>query len=205
MEIDDRAIAEDKLAHGASRTFVGSCYSHQMKILGCDPGLATFGTAVVEVGSDGQPRVMFMETFTSEKMTKKTRMTNADDRIIRLRQFMNWFKEIVGEHRPDLVAVETFSPPRNASAAAAVAMVWGSLLAMLEERRLSLVHATPQEWRKTLSPSDPDEKTVHALVTTKTSCPLPALKGHRPHALDAAGVGLWAVNTDIARALSAKW
>ncbi len=185
-------------------TFVPRCYSNRMKILGCDPGMATFGAAVIEL-QNGQPYVTFMETFTSEKMTKKTRMTNADDRIIRLRHFMNWFKEILTTHRPDLVAAETFSPPRNASSASAVAMAWGVMLALLEERRLSLVHATPQEWRKTLSPADPDEKTVHALITTKTSCPLPVLKKHLPHALDAAGLGLWAVNTDIARALASKW
>lgn len=171
-----------------------------MRILGCDPGLATFGVAAIDV-IDGQPSVVYTETFTSKPGTKKTKMTKADDRLIRLRDLIRWYDAVIVSLKPDVVAAESFSPPRNAASAAIVAMAWGAMATIVEYHKLPFVHATPQEWRKTLSPRDPSEEAVHALIMKIAANQLPAKKGDLPHALDAAGVGLWAATTDIARAV----
>lgn len=171
-----------------------------MRILGCDPGLATFGVALIEV-SDGQPTVISMESLISKPGTKKTKMTKADDKLIRLRDLIRWFDGVIRSLSPQVVAAETFSPPRNAGAAATYAMGWGAMAAIVEHYKLPFVHATPQEWRKTLSPKDPREETIHAMITQLAPDKIPDKKADQPHALDATGVALWAVTTDIARAL----
>jgi len=171
-----------------------------MRILGCDPGLATFGVAAIDV-IDGQSSVIITETFTSKPGTKKTKMTKSDDRLIRLRDLIRWLNAMIVSLKPQVVAAESFSPPRNAASAAVVAMAWGAMAAIVEQRGLPFVHATPQEWRKTLSPRDPSEEAVHALIVQMAGNCLPEKKGDLPHALDAAGVGLWAATTDIARAV----
>lgn len=171
-----------------------------MRILGLDPGLATFGLAVIDV-ENAQPRVIHTETFMSKKSDKKQRMLQSDDRLRRLRDLIRWLDDSIQRLNPRVVAAESFSPPRNASAASAVAMAWGAMTTLVEQARLPFVHAGPQEWRKTLYPQNPDENYVHADLALKIGDKLPTLKGEQPHALDATGVGLWALTTDLVRGL----
>jgi len=173
-------------------------------LLGCDPGLATFGAVLLFAAPDPD-RVrgcLDADVFTSEPSPKKRRVTVADDRVRRARELWRWLDAFVGDRLVGVCAAEEMSFPRGARAIASIALGWGVLSAWLEDRRVPVVAAHPKTWRKALCRSGREDDAHGAAVDlVPTFAGAHALSTSRVvHALDALGVACWSLSTDVVRA-----
>lgn len=164
-------------------------------ILGIDPGLASLGVAVV-AGIPGSRSITEARIFRSTPSAKKLSVAKADDRFRRARELAAFMAAAVAEIRPDLVAIEAMSWPRNQTAVVSIALSWGVLAAALVG--LPVVQAQPKVWRRHHDPSG-SESAAHGSIddVERGSSQLREFKAaDRPHVYDAAGVALWATSTD---------
>lgn len=120
-------------------------------ILGTDPGFASFGYAVVRLTADFE-EVVTVNVIRTKKSPKKQNVLSADDNFRRARAVAAVLGEVLDEFRPMAISAEAISFPRNASAAAKVAMAWGILADQVEIRQIPLVQATPQAIKKSVCP-----------------------------------------------------
>lgn len=116
-------------------------------ILGVDPGFAKIGYTVVRLQDPLDPVTMgLIETKQSDK---KLKVLSSDDNFRRAREIAEALDRIVksSEDIGRIVAIcaEAKSFPRNASAAAKVAMTWGVLAAICVRTGIPLLQARPQE------------------------------------------------------------
>lgn len=124
--------------------------SRPIKVLGVDPGFASFGYSIVQLFPKSE-EVLSVNVIRTKKSTKKQQVLVADDNFRRARAIAAMLSEVIAMHTPAAIAAEAMSFPRNASAAAKVAMSWGILASIVEELQLPLVQATPQQIKKTLT------------------------------------------------------
>lgn len=137
-------------------------------VLGIDPGFTSLGYAVLELGGGGlADQVVTIGVLRTKATDKKQRVLVADDNIRRARELAVSVRGLThagtmmparggqgiaalfqGADRIRLVCAEKMSFPRNASAAAKVAMAWGLLVANLERLDLPLLQASPQEVKR---------------------------------------------------------
>lgn len=185
-------------------------------VCGIDPGLATFGTALVQV-SDGLPTVLRFDVHTSKPDPRKRDVTSADDlvdRTSRLAMFIEGSIPRVPRVRAFLV--EALSYPRSSSAAAKIALSWGVLVGFATSRAIPIVVASPQRVRdRVVGTSVKDGKRqritkeeVEAAVARKADVSSAAwdsldriLERDREHAWDAAAVALALLDSPVVRAL----
>lgn len=172
-------------------------------VVGIDGGLATSGLVVVQ--TDGAAhRCVCADTFTSAPLAAKLDVELADDRVRRARALARWLEGHLTRWSPHVVAAEAMSFPRGAHAIAAICLAWGVLVDQLELRRLPIVTAGPKEWRKELAPPVGNERTAHrAAVRAVPSFADRASsisRRQQVHALDALGVFVWSLSTNIVRA-----
>lgn len=138
-----------------------------LRVLGFDPGFASLGYALVELRDPSglvRPRVVQMGVLETRPSAKKRKVLAADDNLRRLRVVARAVAGLVSgrppaEWRSDnpgqtpslgvspahLVCAETMSFPRNSSAAAKMALTWGTIMAEVERWNLPFLQASPQE------------------------------------------------------------
>lgn len=136
-------------------------------ILGIDPGFASLGYAVLNLTPEG-PEVASLGVVRTKKSDKKQRVLAADDNIRRLRELYRPIDSLVRDGilpgqpargrgkqvvfgpptNVKLLCAEKMSFPRNASAAAKMAMSWGLIVASLERWGLPLLQASPQDIKR---------------------------------------------------------
>lgn len=137
-------------------------------ILGIDPGFASLGFAVLRLEAAG-PEVVTLGVVRTKKSDKKQRVLAADDNIRRCREIARPLDSLMtfgtsgyvpralrdpGDDRAvRLVCAEKMSFPRNASAAAKMAMSWGMIVANLEHYGLPLLQASPQDVKRRVTGS----------------------------------------------------
>ena len=175
-------------------TFVGR-EQRPIVILGIDPGLAFLGLAAV-AGIPGTRSITEARIFRSVPSAKKLSVAKADDRFRRARELAAFASAAVAEIRPDLVAIEAMSWPRNQTAVVSIALSWGVLAAALVG--LPVVQAQPRVWRRYHDASG-SETAAHKFIdrSERGAAQLREFKSaDRPHVYDAAGVALWATTTD---------
>lgn len=119
-------------------------------VLGVDPGFASFGYSIVQLFPKSE-EVLSVNVIRTKKSVKKQKVLVADDNFRRARAIAAILMEVISTHMPAAIAAEGMSFPRNASAAAKVAMAWGILAAVVEDLQLPLVQGTPQQIKKTLT------------------------------------------------------
>jgi Holliday junction resolvasome RuvABC endonuclease subunit len=179
-------------------------------VLGIDPGFASLGYAVLELGVGGaEDRVVTIGVLRTKATDKKHRVLVADDNVRRGRELARPLGTLVRKgdtdyaHKPPmgglfedvsticLVCAEKMSFPRSSSAAAKVAMTWGLMIANLERYHLPLLVATPQDVkRRVTGKADASKKEVEAAMIKRFGRGLLRMvKGipetQREHAFDA--------------------
>jgi len=173
-------------------------------ILGTDPGFASFGLSVVQLSPTSE-MVMHTDVIRTKKSPKKLNVKAADDNFRRSQAISAVLHETVKKWQPVAITAEAMSFPRNASAAAKVAMTWGILSDLCYIYQLPMVQATPQEIKKTLcgnksaTKADIQKVLEHRypnqfLRFTQT---LPA--GQWEHGFDAAGSVVTCLDSDVIR------
>lgn len=117
-------------------------YGCGMVIAGFDPGLASMGYAFVEVLPRTE-RVLAIGVIRTQPANKKRNVRQCDDVTRRVVEIVDAVDALFARH-PPVVAIcsESFSPPRNASSAAKVAMAWGAVIGATSPPYLQ---ASPQE------------------------------------------------------------
>jgi Holliday junction resolvasome RuvABC endonuclease subunit len=123
------------------------------RILGLDPGFASFGWAVVEIGRRRELDVpVALGVIETEKSAKGAGARVVDDHVRRMRTISQVLAYVQRMHGPFVVAgAESFSPPRSSSVAAKVAFAWGVLVHHLDVAGTPLLQVSPQEVKLALT------------------------------------------------------
>jgi Holliday junction resolvasome RuvABC endonuclease subunit len=183
---------------------MGVRMSADVCVLGVDPGFASFGWCVMLLLPQGE-QVLETEVIRTEKSSKKQNVRAADDDFRRSQEIALVLQNVVKRWRPQAVAAEAFSSPRNASAAAKVARAWGVLAGLCVASKLPLVQASPQDIKKVLCQNKTATKEqVQEVLKVRypdgfLSFTQRVPKGKWEHGFDAAGAVVACLETDVFR------
>jgi len=178
-----------------------------MILLGIDPGFANVGVGVVDAGKKAIS-VLHTDVLRTSKSAKNVKIYVADDNVRRLREMISSIGAILDEYDVVAICAEAMSFPRNASAAAKMALFWGGLVAICHERDLPLYSATPQQIKIAICGNKAASKEDIAVGTQKKiSHPvlLGMAKTKQEHAWDAIASAVTCLGSDelnLARKLS---
>jgi len=118
-------------------------------VFGVDPGFAKIGWTIAEITDSGvTPREMGL--ISTKKSDKKLKVLASDDNVRRAREIAVAMNEILARYAVVAVCAEAKSFPRNASAAAKVAICWGVLVQSATTLDLPLIQARPQEIKRSM-------------------------------------------------------
>lgn len=167
-------------------------------ILAVDPGLANFGWALV---SPSDARVRELGVLRSGRNAGAAR---SDDRRERAHAIAVALLEHAGI---DTVIGESMSFPRGIDGIASMALSWGVLCGVAAARGAQIREVPPKTWQRAVLPGSGkrvDYAQIEAALDAHVRrhgapaaiAQLDALpRSCRTHALDAAGVGIWAAVT----------
>jgi len=147
-----------------------------MKILGIDPGLETIGFALLE----DEKLIDFGVVKTESGLSLPERLNNIFDD----------FRELIGEFRPDVAAVEKLFFVQNITNGIAVAHARGVLLQVLASEGISVLEVSPKDVKLAVcgygnAPKDQVTRAVQQIFSL-ASPPKP------DDAADAIAVAYWA-------------
>jgi Holliday junction resolvasome RuvABC endonuclease subunit len=123
-------------------------------VLGLDPGFANIGYAVTRLTAKGVEPIS-MGLIKTKKSDKKLNVLSADDNFRRGKEIAKALQALVLNPPGDAgkiiaICAERKSFPRNASAAAKVAMCWGVMCMLAVDTGLPVISASPQEIKLSL-------------------------------------------------------
>lgn len=151
----------------------------KMRVLGLDPGTATFGWGVVEVGGQRPIHVAHGALRTTASISLGERLTVLRDGVTAL----------IAEHRPDRIAIERIFSQSNVQSAIAIGAVRGVALLVAADNRIEVVEATPSEMKRAIAGEGRATKAAVTKAITKLlvmkSAPTP------DDAADALALALW--------------
>ena len=151
----------------------------KMRVLGLDPGTATFGWGVVEVGGQRPIHVAHGALRTTASISLGERLTVLRDGVTAL----------IAEHRPDRIAIERIFSQSNVQSAIAIGAVRGVALLIAADNRIEVVEATPSEMKRAIAGEGRATKAAVTKAITKLlvmkSAPTP------DDAADALALALW--------------
>ncbi|MDR2151097.1 MAG: crossover junction endodeoxyribonuclease RuvC [Spirochaetaceae bacterium] len=157
------------------------------RIIGVDPGLASCGWGIVDVG-DQRIRYVVHGCIETEAATPRAQ---------RLLAIYRMFKTVLDEYQPTEAAIETLYFARNVSSAIPVAEARGVLCMTLAERGLPVREFTPNAIKQAVvGRGAADKVQVQELVRIilgLSTIPSP------DHAADALGAALCCANTQVFR------
>jgi len=163
----------------------------QAVLVGIDTGFASIGVAVVELGVSSD-HVVSLQVLRTEKSSAKKSILASEDNLRRAREISWELRKILHSDRYQVVGIcaEAMSFPRNASAAAKVAMTWGVLSALSEET--PIFQCSPQDLKlrvvgsKTATKEDVQASLIQRFGEGIMKL-LEAPAGQHEHAFDALG------------------
>lgn len=191
----------------------------QVLVLGLDPGFASCGYAVLRVDA-GVARCVALGVVRTKKSAKRLRVLATDDNMRRAKEIARALRSLLEygaldptrKHGPArLVCAESMSSPRNSSSASKMAMTWGALIALCDERGLPLLQASPQQVKVRACGKSTASKEEVERAMRKQYAGLGKLVKHLPdgeheHAFDALAVAHACLDSEearLARAFSA--
>jgi crossover junction endodeoxyribonuclease RuvC len=174
--------------------------------LGVDPGFASFGWCALAVSAPAQLQPVGAGVIRTKKASARARTYASDDNLARAREIYRALDALVRMYAPQVLCAEAMSFPRNASAAAKVAISWGVLAAVAEARQLPLLQASPQAVKKAVcGVNDASKEQVQAAFRERVRDlgdllgGVPA--GQHEHPYDAGAVVLACLDSDVMRLL----
>ena len=149
-----------------------------MRVLGLDPGTATFGWGVVDAGGARPAHVAHGALRTAATLTLGARLSILRDGVTAL----------IEEHRPDRIAIERIFSQSNVQTAIAIGAVRGVALLIATDHNIEVVEATPSEMKRAIA----GEGRATKAAVTKAITKLLALQTATPDdAADALALALW--------------
>lgn len=149
--------------------------------VGIDPGLATFGYAVLRVRPGDSPACVGLGVFRTKKRDGEPsvvgnvrRCGELDDRLVQLfagrdpngkTTMGGGVSALFPSELVVRVCAEAMSFPRSSSAAAKIAMAWGLILSNQRRRNLELVQHSPQDVKRmVVGTNDASKKHVERVL-----------------------------------------
>lgn len=167
-------------------------------IVGCDPGLASFGIAEYDLDRD---EFIAVSSFSSKPSAKKLNVLATSDNVRRARDLHYWLTVKLSNARG--ICTESMSIPRAAGAAWKVAIGWGIFISVVGE--LPIVQASPMAIKKAACGDGKasKEKVQEAMIARhpELESMIPQRKGDCEHAFDAAAAVEACLPSDIIKAL----
>lgn len=150
-----------------------------MRVLGLDPGTATFGWGVVEVGGKRPAHVAHGALHTTAAQALGVRLSSVRDGIT----------DLIAEHRPDRIAIERIFSQSNVQSALAIGAARGVALLVAADHSIEVVEATPSEMKRAISG---DGRATKAVITKAITRLLALETAPTPDdAADALALALW--------------
>lgn len=151
-------------------------------LIGVDPGFATFGWSVCEVG-DGKLLLKSMGLIETKKSNKKLKVLASSDNLRRARELYVQLNKVVKKVRSEYgkiaFAAESQSWPRNAGSSAKVGMGWGVLACVAAGDPVEQV--SPQALKKHITGRSSASKDEIEAAVTKLFPLVPNILGGLPH------------------------
>lgn len=117
----------------------------EQRIVGIDPGFASIGYCSLTLGARDTLRVEAFGVFNTKKANAKARALAIEDNVRRTGEIAKWMRGLISKPGTIAICAEAMSFPRNASAAAKMAMTWGVIVTLADELQIPIFQATPQE------------------------------------------------------------
>ena len=150
-----------------------------VRVLGLDPGTATFGWGVVVSGGVRPQHVAHGAITTPSSLPLGVRLAAIRDGLAAL----------IEEHRPDRIAVERIYSQSNVQSAVAIGAARGVALVLAADNQIELVEATPSEMKRAIAG---DGRAPKAAVTKSITTLLGLASAPTPDdAADALALALW--------------
>lgn len=112
-----------------------------MRILGLDPGTATFGWGVIDAGGDRPIHVAHGTLRTAASLALGARLGELRDGITAL----------IEEHQPNRIAIERIFLQSNVQSAVAIGAARGVALLIAFDHTVEVVEATPSEMKRAIA------------------------------------------------------
>lgn len=167
-----------------------------VRFMAIDPGFASIGWAIFDLSRDGVS-VLAVGLVETKKATKKTKTLAAHDNWKRAHEIARQLSNLMVSYRVRAIAAEYMSFPRNASAAAKVALTWGVLAALtLWHAPMPMLQVSPQETKLETTGSRSASKTDVGAAMDAMFLGLSALRANaapvskHEHINDAVAVGV---------------
>jgi Holliday junction resolvasome RuvABC endonuclease subunit len=181
-----------------------------IKLIGVDPGFALMGLALLEVDvSTGRCAWVATELIQTAPSPRRVRAYATDDLLRRAEEIARRLERVIElwASRGGVFAacVESFSPPRNSSAASKVAMAWGALVAIASQRGIPVLQVSPQGLKLALTGDKSASKgdiaaAVEARVTSTPAEQIAKIpRSKREHVYDAAAAAIACMGSDAVR------
>jgi len=149
------------------------------RLLGLDPGTATFGWGVVDGGGLRPTHVAHGAIRTPASAPLGARLATIRDALAAL----------VVEHRPDRIAIERLYAQGNTQSAMAIGAARGIALLVAADHGLELVEATPSEMKRAIAGDGREDKRAVTRAVTRL---LALERAPTPDdAADALALALW--------------
>lgn len=168
-------------------------------ILGIDPGIATFGWAIVAPRNGAVVACGVLVQAVDDELSKHAdREHRADEQAIKL-------AGIVRGRGITSIAVEemSFAPKGSAASKIGIGLSWGVVIGVSRSFAIPRRTIPPKTWQRAIVPAAPGEKRTAAIdyarvyreLRTYVDCDrllAGVTESKRNHALDACGVGVYA-------------
>lgn len=179
-----------------------------IRALGLDPGLANCGYAEARLLPDHNfgMEVVSLGVLRTKKSSAKKKVLAADDNFERARFISKEIKWMLDNRKIHVLCVEAMSFPRNSSAAAKIAMVWGIIAALSVQYEIPVIQVSPQQLKISVCNNKSASKEEIEAELLAVYKPHPRLfegipKSKREHAFDALGAINASLDSDIIRML----
>ena len=150
-----------------------------MRVLGLDPGTATFGWGVIEVGGARPAHVAHGAIRTVATEALGTRLKVIRDEVV----------AVILEHQPDRIAIERIYSQSNVQSAVAIGAARGVALLIAADHGIEIVEATPSEMKRAIAG---DGRATKSAVTKSITKLLSLRTAPTPDdAADALAIALW--------------
>ena len=151
----------------------------KLRVLGLDPGTATFGWGLVESGGD-RPKHLSHGVITTPASL------GLGERLL---QIHTELRQIARSEKPDRIAIERIFSQGNVQSAVAVAAARGVALMIAAELKIDLVEATPSEMKRAIAG---DGRAAKGAVTRAVTRLLALERAPTPDdASDALALAIW--------------
>jgi crossover junction endodeoxyribonuclease RuvC len=150
-----------------------------LRVLGLDPGTATFGWGVVESGGEQLLHRAHGVILTEPSLALGDRLAVIRDALV----------AIIREQRPDRIAIERIFSQGNVQSAVGIGAARGVTLLVAADLALPLIEATPSEMKRAVAGDGRASKAAVTLAVTRllglSAAPTPN------DAADALGLAIW--------------